>query len=100
MRLITVPPDIAVKFNDGDKVFTCKEVFIHQIDSYAEIKTASMMRQAQKVVDAIENGNGTISLEDADYDLLKAACSQIKYFPKVGRSILPFFDALDGAEKA
>lgn len=98
MKIITVPADIPVKFADGEKVFSCKEVLTAQLDTYAEIKTASMVRQAQKVLAAIEAGNGTITLEDADYELLKAACGKILYAFKVSNHILPFYEAVERAE--
>jgi len=99
MRIIAIPEPIKVKFDDGEKTFTCKEVLLHQLDLYGELKTLSMLREAQKVAEAIEAGNGTISLEDSQYELLKAACQQPKYIPKVGMKVLPFFDAVEKAEE-
>lgn len=98
MKIVTVPQDITIKFGDGEKVFTCKEVLLFQLDTYAEVKTLSMVRQAAKVAEAIEKGNGTISLEDADYDLLKAACQKIAYVTKVSRQLIPFYEAVEKAE--
>lgn len=57
-----------------------------------------MKRQAQKVLAAIETGNGTITLEDAEYDLLKAACVKILYPFKISNHILPFYEAVEKAE--
>jgi hypothetical protein len=98
LKIITVPADITVKFADGDKTYSLKEVLTTQLDMYAEIKSASMVRQAQKVLAAIETGTGTIALEDADYDLLKAACQKILYPFKVSKSILPFYEAVESAQ--
>lgn len=99
MKIVKVPPDVTVKLGEAEKTFTAKEVFTHQLDTYTDVKTLSMVRQAQKVIDAIERGNGTISLEDAEYDLLKGACREIRYIPKVSRHLLPFYEALESAEE-
>lgn len=94
MKIITVPEDIKV----GEKAFSCKEVLMLQLDNYGEVKTISMVRQAQKVAEAIEKGNGTITLEDAEYDLLKAACQKIVFLPGAARKLLPFYEAVESAQ--
>ena len=95
MKIITVPEDVKI----GEKSFSCKEVLLLQLDNYGEVKTISMVRQAQKVAEAIEKGNGTITLENAEYDLLKAACQKIIFLPGASRKLLPYFEAVESAQE-
>ena len=103
MKIVKVPADInatGIGVNGKEeKIFSFKEALTFHLDNYGEIKTISMTRQSQKVIDAIEAGNGTIVLEDADYDLLKAACSKVVYIPRVTRQLFAFYDAVDHPEE-
>ena len=101
MRVIEVPAPITVKSPDGSnsEAVSFKKFALLQLDLYADIKTVTQARQAQKVVDAIERGNGTISLEDAEYDLLKSALDKVNGIPGVYRQCLAFVDAVDKAQE-
>ena len=100
MRLIKTPADVKVKVNEETSdLFTFKKVLIDQIDNYGETKTVSQLRQAAKIIDKIEAGNGTISLEDAEYEIVKAACSKIVYKPVLARQLLSYFDSVEAAEE-
>jgi len=98
MKIITCPPDVMVKFDDGEKEFPFKKALILHLDNYGELKTVSQIREAQKVIDAIEAGNGTIALEDSQYDLLAAACKRVIYHPRVTRQLFSYYDAIEKAE--
>lgn len=95
MRIITVPAEITVK----DKAFPFKEVLVMHLDNYVELKTVSQSRDAAKIIDKIEAANGTLSLEDAQYDILKAACAKVVYVPYITRHLLGYYDAVEGATK-
>jgi len=99
MRLITCPADVVVKLDDGEKEFPFKKTLVAHLDNYGELKTVSQIREAQKVIDAIEAGNGTIALEDTQYDLLAAACKRVIYIPRVTRQLIAYYDAIDKAEE-
>lgn len=99
MKIITVPKDVKVKVGEEEKVFPFKESLIFHLDNYAEIKSVSQLRDAQKVIDAIEAGNGTISLEDEQFKLLKAACDKMCYRPVIARQLISYYDALEKAEE-
>jgi len=74
MKIIETKPDVKVPGPAGDRVVNFKEFLKESLDLYQPIgKSRKMMRQANKIEDAIDAGNGTIKLEDADYDVLKAA---------------------------
>lgn len=99
MKIITVPADVKVKIGDEETdLFTFKKALIAHLDNYAEIKSVSQLRDAQKVIDAIEAGNGTISMEDEQYKLLKAACEKLVYKPLIARQLMTYYSAVEGAE--
>ncbi len=100
MKIITVPPDVKVKLGEEEKEFPFKAALILHIDNYVDIKTISQSREAAKVIDAIEKGNGTISLEDAQYTLLSAACKNRVYHQTITRQLLAYYDAVEGATGA
>lgn len=103
MRVIDVPGDVIPKGIMGkptdEKPVSFKEWLMVHIDTYGGIKTPSQVRQAVKIVDAIEAGNGTISIEDAEFDILKASLQESKYVPGVARQLVSFYDALDKAQE-
>ncbi len=100
MRLIKPPADVKVKIGEeSSDLFTFKKVLIDQIDNYGETKTVSQLRQAAKIIDKIETGNGTIHLEDAEYEIVKAACSKIVYKPVLARQLLSYCDSVESAEE-
>ncbi len=99
MRLIKVPDEVKVKGKDADLPFPFKDVLKAHLDSYVELKTISQIRDAAKIIDKIEASNGHISLEDAQYEILKAACAKNIYAPFVTRSLLSYYDAIEQATK-
>jgi hypothetical protein len=103
MKIIEVPATVTVKpittQKGEDKAIPFKEFLGLHLDAYGNIKTPKQVRQLGKLFDAIEAGNGTISIEDADYDLLKAALEEIKYIPGVARQMVSYYDAVDKAQE-
>lgn len=105
MKIIEVPAAIKVKLRtqDGDKETDGKfaEWATNVLDFYSEVKTVKQVRQVQKIADALEVANGTVSLEDADYDLLKAAVEAYptKLPPFIVRQHLSFVDAIEKAQE-
>lgn len=103
MKIITVPADIEVEYTSPRGRVKDKSVFkkflVDAIDLYAEgIKGPKRIRLAAKVVDVIENSNGTITLEDDHYDLVKGAVEHMDWMPGYARQVIPFFDAVENAE--
>ena len=74
-KVIEVKPDVLnVPMGPVKVTLKFKDFLISSIDSYGPVgKSRKMMRQANKIEDAINAGNGTIVLEDSDYELLVAA---------------------------
>jgi hypothetical protein len=105
MKIITVPEQIVMKDEKGAPIptetldITFRSFLVKHIDVYGEVKTTSQLRQAQKVIDAIEAGGGTISLEDEQYKILKAACEKNAYNSFLGRQLLKYYDAVEAAEE-
>lgn len=103
MRIIKVPEKVVIKDEKGAPAegldIPFKKFLTDHIDNYGETKTVSQLRQAQKVIDKIEGGNGTISLEDAEFDILKNACSKIIYRPVLARQLFAYYDAVEQAEE-
>lgn len=102
MKIVDVPAPIAVKIGVKGEVVEdvdFKKFLVFHLDHHAEIKSLDQLRQVNKIVAAVEGGNGTIKLEDADYTLLKAALQNPKYHTAVGRQLLPFYDAFDKAQE-
>ena len=97
MKIITVPPDVKVKLGDEEREFPFKAALVLHLDSYVEIKTISQVRDAKKILDAIEAGNGTISLEDKQYEVLAAACKSKAYHTMISRQLLSYYDAIEKA---
>lgn len=99
MKIVKVPENVKVKIGEeSTDIFTFKKVLTDHIDSYGETKTVTQLRQASKIIDKIEAANDSLSLEDADYEILKAACSKIVYKPLVARQMLSYYDAVEKAE--
>jgi hypothetical protein len=98
VKIITVPQEITVKLGTEEKGFPFKTTLISHLDSYGELKTVSQVRDAAKIIDAIEAGNGTIALEDAQFDILAAACKKAVYHPAITRQLLSYYDAMDTAQ--
>ncbi len=104
MKIIDVPADVTPKPIGGKggedgKPISFKEWLTVHIDTYGGIKSPSQVRQAGKIVGAIEAGNGTMSFEDADFDVLKASLQESKYISGVARQLTSFYDAVDKAQE-
>lgn len=103
MRLITVPAKaITLKAPKGgeQKDLAFSEFVTTCLDGYGEIKTPKQWRQSQKVVAALETMNGNLTLEDAEYDLLKAAVqSGGGYTAWAGRQLVDYAEAIEKAEE-
>lgn len=106
MKIIEVPGPIMVKTRRSPKDEDANELKFKDwaenvIDYYSEgVKTLKQVRQVQKIIDALGSANGTVSLEDAEYDLLKAAMEAYptKLPPVIVRQQLPFIDAVEKAQ--
>ena len=98
MKIIKVPAEIKVKGSGSEeKEFPFKDVLKFHLDSYVELKTISQIREAAKIIDKIEAATEGISLEDAEYAILKAACGKAVYVPFVTRQLLAYYDSVDQA---
>lgn len=105
MKVIEIPKPLTLKLKTQTGEITQESKFpewaSNMVDFYGEgVKTIKQVRQVQKIVDALDASNGTVSLEDADYDLLKAALEAYpgKISPHVLRQHLPFIDAIEAAQ--
>lgn len=99
MKIIDVPADVTPKLPGGGgkegEAISFKSWLTQHMDFYSVIKTPSQVRQAGKIIGAIEAGNGTIKLEDADFEVLKASLNEGKYIPGIARQLTAFYDAID-----
>lgn len=103
MKVIEVPETVSVKpigaQEKGEaKPISFKEFVSIHIDTYGQAKTPKQFRQLAKIHDALEASSGTMSVEDADYDLLKAALEEGKYIPGISRQLVSYYDAVDKAQ--
>jgi hypothetical protein len=106
MKIIDIPADIQIRLKTQtgeDKLEPRKFVVWAEeiVDFYGEVKTLKQVRQVQKITDALKSANGTMQLEDADYDLFKAA---VEAYPTklpafITKQHLPFIDALERAQE-
>lgn len=105
MKIVTIPNDIALVTRKGESLpakpsLSFKEFVVECVDQYAPEGgriTPKMARQSSKIVAAVDAANGTMPLEDADWELLKSAVEKNPYAPIVARQIIPFFDAVEKA---
>src|SRR3990167_494493 len=100
MRIIDVPKEdpltlkgVPVPGGKAEVKVTFKD-FLHELfDSSSDelAKGLKNIRRAAKLADKIDAMNGTLELEDADYELLMR-CSERGIFPSaaVSRQLLPF----------
>jgi len=106
MKIIEIPMDLAIKFKepstgeDISKPAKFSDWAENIVDFYGEAKTLKQVRQVQKIVDALHGANGTMQLEDAEYDLLKAAVENYptKMPPFIVRQHMAFIDAIEKAQ--
>ena len=104
MKIIEVPKDLTVSFPtqngpvEGPVVF--KAWLQDTLDVYEPLGLGPKgARQALKIANAIEDANGTILLEDSDFDVVKAAVEKGKWRPGVVRQLVPFIEAVEKAEE-
>jgi hypothetical protein len=101
MKVIEIPVSVVLKpWNEQMKAeeMSFKKWALLHIDTYSEVKAPGQIRQCFKIASAMESAGSTVQLEDADYDLLKAACSQPKLMPGASRQLVAYFDAIDAAQ--
>jgi len=100
VKVIDIPATIKTKPAGAapEMEISFKDWLVKHLDVYQEIKTVSQIRQASKIVDAIEAANGTLALEDADFAVLKGAVEKPFYVPGINRQLLPYYDAMDKAQ--
>jgi hypothetical protein len=58
--------------------------------------TIDEMRKGIRVLDALEHANGTLELEDADWEFLKAKVERMPW-ARVDRRFVQFYDDVMGA---
>lgn len=98
MKIITCPATVELKDVQGEALPFKKWLLTH-IDTFEGVKTPSQVRRAAKIAGAIEESNGTVTLEDEDYEILKSAVASVKYVPKISRQVLSYYDAVDKAQE-
>ena len=101
MKIIEIPATLTVKSIGPDpkpETISFKTWALLHIDLYAEAKTVGQIRQLAKIATALETDGTSFQLEDAEYELLKAATGVPKYVPGVSRQMIPYYDALDKAQ--
>lgn len=99
MKEIPVPAAVEVKFGEGaTKSVTFSEFLIDMTDGYGETKTPKQVRQMMKLQEKIEKANGAVCLEDAEFELLKAAIEWPRQLNmKVVKQLISFYAALETA---
>ena len=107
MRLITVqePIKVSVLLEDGRRVpikQDFKQWLVDMIDGSADKLTLRQVRQLNKIIGTIENANGSISLEDSEYEIVKGILGPegiAKWFAGPSRQLIPFIDAVLNAQE-
>lgn len=108
MKVIEIPEEAITILDDKEsadgkaKVVTFSDFLIKGMDNYVPDKPSiGQLRQANRVCNSVEsiNGDKSLSLEDSDYALLKAAVERSVgiWAPKCARRLLPYFDAVEKA---
>ena len=104
MRIITVPANLRIKMprqgfvDPEEKDYSFKEYVTDCLDA-AQAKTVKQVRTSSRIIDFAEKANGTLTLEDEDYNVLKEVASPGPFFVKVARQLLSFVDAIEKAEE-
>ena len=97
-KVIDVPEP--VKLNGKDD-FKFAEFLEAALDMYEPLgKGIKSIKQAVKIHTILEamNGEKTLRLEDADFEVVKAAVDAGKWLPKAARLMLPYFEALEAPQ--
>lgn len=70
------------------------------LDQYLPLgKGPKAQRQAAKIAESIEQANGAIRLEDADFEVVKAAVETFQFQPKVNRHAGLFWAAIENVQE-
>ena len=106
MRIIDIPAAVPVMqhnpdgTNAGKKDETFQHFLVGAIDTHKEFGHGiTKVRQGVKIHAAVMEANGVLRLEDADYDMLKAAVEGCPWMPRYARECITFFDALENAQQ-
>ena len=107
MRIITAPEavQVSVLMEDGRRVpikQEFKQWLTDMIDGSGEKLTLRQVRQLNRIIGTIEVSNGTISLEEAEYEIVKGFLGGDgvpKWFGGPTRQLLKFIDAVLNAEE-
>lgn len=98
MRKIQLLPDVICEEVRGGSSVTVsmKHFLIDALDMYAPSgRGVKMIRQAIKIINAIEEAKDELKLEDTEFDVLKAAVDQCPSKPRIARALLPFYEAIE-----
>ena len=99
MRVIEVPAPAVL--DNAQKPFCFSDFLQTALDGYPPCgKGPKQIRQAAKIAGVLESldGTKTLSLEDADYEVVHQAIEAMAWNPSVARRIVPFFDAVEKAQ--
>jgi hypothetical protein len=103
MKVIDVPAAAKVKAFEGgeERELAFKDFLLSAIDTYEPFGAGlAGIRQGVKVAGAVEAANGTVALEDADFDALKRAVEGCKWKVPVARGVekAGYFAAFEKAQ--
>jgi len=102
MKIVDVPPDAEIKFPGRPEAakMSFREFLISAMDMYEPAgKGPSNIRKAFKIVSSIEAMDGHLTLEDADFEVLKSAVESASWKPAAARQLVAFFDAMDKVQE-
>lgn len=102
MKTIKIPEPVDI--GEGSNVVTWPMFkFVDAVcDQHAAFgRGLSGIRQGSRILDVFESGcqHETVELEGSDYEELKTALNTAAFNPKYGRKFIPFYEAIEGAEK-
>lgn len=72
MKLIKIDSLTAVTSETDGHLMTTQEVICFLLEKVTQYKSPGDMWDAQKIRDKVKLGNGSVKLEDAEFDKLKA----------------------------
>ena len=114
MKSITIPPTpggatvrlVQVKPQQtGDPVVVERSLSISwsewaqlALDGYAPLgRGLKQIRQAVKLAERISASNGILELEDADFDVVKAAVDAFEWSPGSARKLVAYYEVIESA---
>jgi len=106
MKIIDAPSPVVFEAKDdkGNAVvqeFPFKKFLQTSVESYEPAgKGIRMIRQADKILNAIEGMDGHLTLEDEEFNVLKAAVEAMPWKPPAARKFIPFYEAVEKAQTA